>query len=259
MRKRLNISALCLLLLAVLVASCGEDCATQQPELIAHAGGEIDGFVYTNSLEAVEKSIADGYKYIEIDLSVTADSVVVAAHDWESFNEYTGFAHRGDTAPVLADFKARRLHGVYTPLTAAAVNEIFEKDTTLVLVTDKISSPEILARNFPALKERMVVEAFSYSDYVALLDEGYMRVLYSVMASDVYFSIAKHLLFHIFNTGPKIEWLAVHTSAFDYLFFKFVAAVTDFNMALFTINDVKDIPQKYADRVKMIYTEEIKP
>ncbi len=248
-----------MLLLAVLVTSCGEDCATQQPELIAHAGGEIDGFVYTNSLEAVEKSIADGYKYIEIDLSVTADSVVVAAHDWESFNEYTGFAHRGDTVPVLADFKARRLHGVYTPLTAAEVNEIFEKDTTLVLVTDKISSPEILARNFPALKERMVVEAFSYSDYVALLDEGYMRVLYSVLACDVSVSIKKHLLFHIFNTGPKIEWLAVHTSAFGYPIFKLVSALVDFDIALFTINDVNEIPQKYADRVKMIYTEEIKP
>lgn len=250
---------LCYLLFALFLAACGEKEAASQPELIAHAGGEIDGYIYTNSLEAIEKSIAEGYKYIEIDFSITADSVVVAAHDWAGYNKDTGFAHKGDTAPVLADFKARRLHGVYTPLTAAEVNEIFEKDTSLVLVTDKISSPEILARKFPALKERMVVEAFSYSDYVALLDAGYMRVLYSVLACDLSASIKKHLLFHIFNSGPKIEWLAVHTSAFDYPLFKFMLAVADFNMALFTINDMRDIPQKYADRVKMIYTENIKP
>ena len=35
--------------------------------LIAHAGGAIDGNVYTDSREAVENAIKYGYKFIEID------------------------------------------------------------------------------------------------------------------------------------------------------------------------------------------------
>ncbi|MBR5598518.1 MAG: sulfatase-like hydrolase/transferase [Alphaproteobacteria bacterium] len=40
-------------------------------KFIAHAGGCIDGNVYTNSLEAMEKSKKRGYKYIELDLITT--------------------------------------------------------------------------------------------------------------------------------------------------------------------------------------------
>lgn len=45
----------------------------QNIELIAHAGGEIDGHIYTNSLEPVQQSIKRGYKFIELDLALTSD------------------------------------------------------------------------------------------------------------------------------------------------------------------------------------------
>ena len=41
--------------------------ASEKKNLIAHAGGEIDSYIYTNSYEAVMKSIKNGYKYIEMD------------------------------------------------------------------------------------------------------------------------------------------------------------------------------------------------
>ena len=39
----------------------------ENDHLIAHAGGSIDGNVYTDSREAVEEAIKYGYKFIEID------------------------------------------------------------------------------------------------------------------------------------------------------------------------------------------------
>lgn len=250
------------ILFALIIAACGGKKEVQPlPELIAHAGGGVD-VPYSNSREALEKSIAEGYRYIEFDLLFTADSVLVAAHDWELFNTQTGYAHKKDTAPMYADFSSRRIGGKYTPLSAAEINDVFENDTTIYLVTDKLSSPALLARNFPRIKKRMLVEAFTYNDYVALRNEGYHRVLYSCQASDLAESLIKHLLLHNLFNSPKIEWITMYVGELDNIAFRLIDALAAFNIALFTINSYDEIPHdKFSDvgRVKMIYTEEIKP
>ncbi len=249
-----------LLIVGLLLSACGGKQALEwMPELIAHAGGEIDGYVYTNSREALEKASAEGYRYIELDLQYTADSVLVAAYSWADFNAITGFAHKGDTAPTFADFKGRRLHGCYTPLSAAEINAFFEGDTSLVLVTDKISNPDVLAVNFPALKSRMVVEAFSYADYAALAEQGYGRVLYSCLATDLGEALTKHLVLHTFFKGPKIEWITMYIGEVSNPLFRFIDAFSSFNMALFTIDDYSVVPAKHRAKTRMIYTDRVKP
>ncbi len=228
------------------------------PELIAHAGGEIDGHIYTNSLEAVQQSIKNGYKFLELDLALTADSILVSVHDWTEFNEITGNPHKKDTIPSYEEFSQRVIYGKYTPLTAEQINEIFLNDETLYLVTDKISNPKILDQYFPNLKQRMVVEAFSYEDYTALLDEKYFRVLFSRLASDFYINIKRHLLLHSFHSGYKIEWIAADPAAFNHGIYR-LALFTKFNLAIYTINNFQEIPKKLSSRTKMVYTDRIKP
>ncbi len=248
------------LITALLLLSCGKVATVEQPiELIAHAGGEVDGFVYTNSREALEKAVADGYRYIEFDLLYTADSVLVAAYSWKDFNAMTGYAQRGDTAPAFADFAARRIHGLYTPLSAVDINDFFSKDTTLVLVTDKISSPAVLSAHFPTLKERMVVEAFSYAHYDALCAQGYCRVLYSCLAADLGEALVKHLVLHPLFKGHKIEWIAMYAGALNNRLFRLVDALSTFKMALYTINDYNAIPAAHRAKTGMLYTERLKP
>ena len=76
--------------------------------LIAHAGGAIDGKVYTNSREAVEGSIKAGRKYIEIDLIKTSDGEYIAGHDWERINEMTG--RNGDKPLSKQEFLSSKLN-----------------------------------------------------------------------------------------------------------------------------------------------------
>ena len=46
------------LIASFLLLGCGGKAAPEVPVvLIAHAGGEVDGYVYTNSREALEKAI----------------------------------------------------------------------------------------------------------------------------------------------------------------------------------------------------------
>ena len=247
------------LLLLPLFFSCVTQERVERATLIAHAGGAIDSCIYTNSREALELAANNGYRFIEFDFLFTSDSVLVAAHSWRDFNEMTDSAHLGDATPSFDDFARRRIHGRYTPLSASEINEFFELNDSLFLVTDKVSDPDILRRYFPNIKERMVVEAFSYQHYIRLQDEGYHLVMYSCMASDVYTTLLKNLLLNRLFPGKRIEWVTVHTSAFDVPFFKFINKVRRFNIALYTVDDLHGLPSEQTGRAIMIYTNYMLP
>lgn len=239
--------------------SCSHaDTLLPELEYIAHAGGAVDGHVYTNSKEAMEQAATSGYKYVEFDFLMTADSVLVAAHTWEDFNAMTGHSHKKDTVPTLQEFLTRRIYGKYTPLTAKDINNFFVTNQNLYLVTDKISDADILEHYFPDIKNRMVVEAFSYSHYDDLLSRGYHRVLYSCMAQDLADALVKHLFLHFLYKGERIEWITLHTSAFDNALFKIVDFFGGYKAALFTVNDTADIPKRYRENIYMIYTDTLR-
>lgn len=143
---------------------------------IAHAGGMIEGHCYTNSLEAVQHSIDCGIRFIELDLCLSTDSQVVAAHDWTCFNDLTGYV--GDSAAVsIIEFRKRKIYGHLTPLTWVEIDTLMENNPDLFLVTDKISSPAILNSFLWNYRHRVLVECFSESDYNELEKDGYFCML----------------------------------------------------------------------------------
>lgn len=245
-------------LLQLLMISLLFSCARQEeskdfsPSLIAHAGGAVDSCIYTNSREAMERSLAKGYRFIEFDLLFTSDSVLVAAHSWERFNSMTGYEDWGDSVPAYSDFVSRKICGRYTPLSAREINSFFEQNDSLYFVTDKVSDPEVLQEHFPSLKHRMVVEAFSFQHYCRLKSQGYFRVLYSCMARDLNATVFS-------SSIREVDWFALHTSGFDSHLFKFVNELCDFDIALFTVDDIDAVPVEFQKSVKMLYTNFIEP
>ncbi|MCQ2288047.1 MAG: hypothetical protein MJZ74_03010 [Muribaculaceae bacterium] len=151
--------------------------AIEERNYIAHAGGEIDGFTYTNSKEAVEHSIGCGIKYIELDLILTADSILVAAHSWHDYNKMTGNSDL-DFVPTLKQFKSSKLHGKYTTLSIMDVDSILHANPGVVLVTDKMSNPAILEKYIQKYRERTIVECMSDEDYYYFMDQGYRMSMY---------------------------------------------------------------------------------
>ena len=151
-------------------------CDRKPIKYIAHAGGRIDGYTYTNSLEAVNHAIECGIEVVELDLCLTKDSVLVAAHDWPHFHKISGYV--GDTMPIMAaDFCNRRIFGKYHPLTKEMIDSLMQQYPSLCLMTDKISDPNVLCQF--QYRERIMVEAFSIDDYYKLDTMGYYKVFYS--------------------------------------------------------------------------------
>jgi len=114
---------------------------------IAHAGGSIDGNIYTNSLEALNLSYSKGCKLFELDLVLTTDGKVVAQHDPPGISE--------------EEFLCRPILGKYTPMNMESINLWFSKHPDAILITDKINDPQRIYDEF-LFKDRLIMELFTW-------------------------------------------------------------------------------------------------
>ena len=110
----------------------GDEWYLEHP-LIYHAGGEIHGNSYTNSLEAVENTLAEngGVCFVEMDFRYTSDGALVCAHEWSD-----AVVDQTET-PALEEFLSWKIQGRFTPLTAEHLMQILAENPNMYLVTDK--------------------------------------------------------------------------------------------------------------------------
>ena len=169
------------LLAALVFAALLSGCTHREPTVpadetmrqvyIAHAGGNINSYCYSNSLEAVRNTLAHGLDCMELDLCMTSDGQLVAWHDWD---------FEWDHVPEHDQFMARKIYDAFTPIDFLRIDSILRTNRRLSLVTDKISDPAIIDQWFSPYKERVWVECFSDDDYLTLQEMGY-----NVLASRV--------------------------------------------------------------------------
>lgn len=137
--------------------------------LIAHAGGSIDGHIYTNSYEAFQQAIKKGMKFIEVDLSETTDGDFAGVHDWELFNRSIG--QSGDQPQPLTTIHSAKIHGRYSPMGEQQITQLMNDNPQLIMVTDKSRDVKHIARAFP-FHDRMIVQTFHLYDYIKALHCG---------------------------------------------------------------------------------------
>ncbi|MGN8800476.1 glycerophosphodiester phosphodiesterase family protein [Candidatus Merdisoma sp. HCP28S3_D10] len=101
--------------------------------LIAHALGNAGNETYTNTKDALEESIAEGYKILEVDLNMTSDKEVVCRHTW--YSDDFGVSYDG-RIPDLATFEKEKYFGTLTTLTGRELLNIWAEHPELYFVTD---------------------------------------------------------------------------------------------------------------------------
>lgn len=104
--------------------------------LISHAAGGLyeknengqeELIRYTNSREALERSLANGYKLIEIDLEKTTDGDYACIHGWED----------EEMDPMSSqEWKNYKVEGKYTSMVLKDVLEIVKEYPDIYLITD---------------------------------------------------------------------------------------------------------------------------
>jgi hypothetical protein len=219
---------------------------------IAHAGGGIDGFIYTNSKEAVLNSIGNGFKYIELDLFLSQDENLLCIHDIYEFNKMTDTK---DTSLSIntEEFKSRVIYKKYTPLTLTEVLQIQNK-YSFIIVIDKISKPKILNKFItPANKGKMYVEALSGNDYYELLTNGYKPML------ALYEHKIIRYLYHLIIKRHRIKWIVTSAEREeDFYTLRFLKRLFGVKIAFFAPQDHQYSLNKHiGNEIDLLYTDSI--
>lgn len=165
-----------------------------QHSLIAHAAGEIDGMVYTNSLEAFEASYQKGHRLFEIDLAITADEKLVVRHGWQ---DTYGQPFNPEEGPLSYDAFMKSLYfEQYTPLDFEAVLELIERHEDAYLILDgKVSSvaetrklyrkvEAALEKTKKVLMDRLIPQLFYEEDIKVFRQIGFKDLIYVVGRED---------------------------------------------------------------------------
>ena len=223
---------------------------------IAHATGSLDGYTYLNCLESLTATLENGYKYIEIDLQYTSDSVLVCVHDWEQFNKATIKGISGkDTneytrIPTVEEFKQRKIYGKYTPLTLDDIIKIQEKKS-FIIVTDFICDVHALNKYFIKNRRKgVMVEAFSEKDYKLLNDAGYTAMLSIGRVN--HFECLYFICSHI--SKNNVRWITVEQNS-SKRSLRLLKKILGIKIALYTVNSSNFFKWYLESHVDLIYTD----
>jgi len=230
----------------------------EEPCLIAHALGGIDGHDYTNSMEALELAYENGLRVFEGDMQLL-DGRVVMMHDEAGFCEASGLTP-GEFG--YDEFMQAKLHGSYSTMDAADIIRFLSEHPDAWFMTDSKyrENPKSAA-----ILSAFVLEAMEYDSSV--LDRVIVQVYNQNMletAMDIYpFSSVLYTLYGSPDTDAQVLSFCLRSG---------VSAVTapiyrmteDFSAALnaagikslvHTVNDADEINAFVDTGVSGIYTD----
>jgi len=147
---------------------------------VAHAGGGISGCTYTNSIEALEHNIKNGFLYFELDFSFTADGQLVCSH---SFDEIRKFGFRG--RPTLEVFRSLVDKNLSYKLCAVdTLAAWMKKNPSAVIVTDvkddNIKALRIISEKLPDYEKRVIPQIYYPEDYSKVKKMGYNQIIWTL-------------------------------------------------------------------------------
>ncbi|KXL53945.1 cytoplasmic glycerophosphodiester phosphodiesterase [Anaerotignum neopropionicum] len=238
--------------------------------LVAHALGEADGKIETNSREAFVQSWGNGFRALEVDFTYTSDGVLVARHDFEASGTYYRLEQRVNDPLVMNQNTYKNSPIIYeqTPLTAIDILGLMAEYTDVYLITDTkdtdkatvqrqfndlkkfaeaMGQPELLERIIPQIySEEMygwVKEIYSFPEWIYTLYLNY----YPNYPEIADFCQEKGI------TTVTIEYSRVTKEVLDTLHAKGIKVYAH------TINRYKQFEELLALGVDGIYTDRIKP
>lgn len=153
-----------------------------QVKRVAHAGGSIDGLLYTNSIESLELN-KQYFDYFEIDLSLTSDGQVVCLHGWNE-NIHSSLFGRILREPLpMEDFQRANQMGLYTACDLDSLEEWVDRNPQKRIITDvKVSGGgnldilRMLAKK-PALRDKAIPQVYSFEEVDSIGALGFDEII----------------------------------------------------------------------------------
>jgi len=163
----------------------GQEQAPVYERVIAHGGGSYRGYETTNSVEAVNNAIANGFKIIELDMELSSDGRVIMLHDWDR----TAKHYYGTSFPKKlsqAQFSRLSVHGKLEVLTLDKLVRILKKHGDVRIVTDtkgdNLSVLNTIAEQYPDLVSRFIPQIYDYGQWREVRELGFSDIIFTLYA-----------------------------------------------------------------------------
>lgn len=154
--------------------------------LVAHAGGAIYGFRYTNSLEALEKSYENGFKLIEVDFEWTTDNQIVAIHDWGPMVERLFMTEAKIFS--LEEFKNTKAFQNLTLMELKALVEWLKNHPDVYIITDakkrNIDFLKVISEIYPDIQKQIIPQIYYFTEYRPAKEMGYENIILTLYRLD---------------------------------------------------------------------------
>lgn len=191
--KRNTVISIALILLIIIALSFSDTtisiAADKQvrnyEKVIAHGGGAYRGYETTNSVEAVNNSIKNGFKMIELDMEFSSDDKIIMLHDWDRTTVHY-FGKSFDNKITERQFLNLTVHGQFEVLTFDKLTKILDKYPDVKIVTDTKGDNEKLltkiALEYPNYKDRITPQIYDYDEYEWVKELGYTDIIFTLYA-----------------------------------------------------------------------------
>lgn len=240
-----------------------------EQKVIAHALGQVGGYVGMNCLEGFLHSYDMGYRVLEVDFRMTSDGRVVLRHDWsEGVQEDISVTQ----IPTLEEFRATPMHEKYTPLSFGDLLLLMEQYRDVCIITDtKFLDEEVVKAQF----EEMVNEAHRLGRSYLLdrmIVQVYSKTHFTVVDSIHHFP---HYIYTLYREGfagteevlrDRLDFAKENgieaLTMWNYLWkpeWKEIVEEAGIKIYVHTENRIPEAKRLLANGVSAIYTDRIKP
>ena len=241
-----------------------------KPCTIAHAMGGIDGYAYSNSMEAFEENYAKGHRLFEVDLHFTSDGKLVLWHSWDY--QYCS-SHTPGYKPTHKQFMSARIYDRYTPMDLKKLLKLMAKYPDIRIVLDgKYGVIDTVKREFKlilstakSLKltgvlDRMIVELYNEDMYNAVKKihafPDYMLALYKMFTGAPSESAFRSVAEYCRDKGIPVIVMDVTWWNPAYVD---IAADCGVKLALYTVNSDSEAQTFFDAGVIALFTDTLPP
>ena len=151
---------------------------------VAHAGGAINGKTYTNSLEALDYNLKNGFLYFELDFSFTQDRRLVCIHDWKQHFKTT-FGFLPKEKPTLEAFESLvKNKSELKQCTLDTLANWMKQNTCAFIITDikedNLYGLKLISEYIPEFKTRIIPQIYDPNNYNKVKSMGYKQIIWTL-------------------------------------------------------------------------------
>ncbi|MBW2667469.1 MAG: sulfatase-like hydrolase/transferase [Deltaproteobacteria bacterium] len=226
---------------------------------VAHAGGGYNAQAYTNSYQALNRSVRKGFAYIELDFSFTSDGHLVCIHDWdESFTRAFGFVT--ETAPTLEEFESIVANTAKLEnCTLAGLARWMRENPSATIITDvkerNVAALAIIAEHLPDAGTRVIPQIYQPANFGTVKALGFESMIWTLYR---YRGNTREVLAHVQEFEPPFAITMDKRRARTQLPMKLARLGT--HIYVHTVNDPEEAARFQTENgVTEIYTDFLDP